>query len=131
MAGAEIIVYPGNEVEYVLDGEDISRWVSEAEVSEEGETLDFQGSGGASVARIPGPTTNGFTMTVANHPTPATLLRRLHRTRPKPTATLVITEFEGASQSMTVQCSSLTSNYDAGEVLTLDAEFTVVGELTA
>jgi hypothetical protein len=108
MAGgaAAPTVYGGGFVEYSLNGTDISPYVSEAELTEEDDVLEFKGSGGSATARIPNGVTNGFSLTVASNGTTAPLLRTLHRTVPKPT-----------------------HGYDSGDVITIDVEFTVVGDI--
>lgn len=131
MAGgaAAPTVYGGGFVEYSLNGTDISPYVSEAELTEEDDVLEFKGSGGSATARIPNGVTNGFSLTVASNGTTAPLLRTLHRTVPKPTATMVVTEYEGGTQTFSVQVSNLTHGYDSGDVITIEAEFTVVGDI--
>jgi hypothetical protein len=38
-------------------------------------------------------------------------------------------EYEGGTQSFSVQVSNLTHGYDSGDVITIDVEFTVVGDI--
>jgi hypothetical protein len=101
MAGgaAAPTVYGGGFVEYSLNGTDISPYVSEAELTEEDDVLEFKGSGGSATARIPNGVTNGFSLTVASNGTTAPLLRTLHRTVPKPTATTRATSSPSTSSS--------------------------------
>src|SRR6478752_6412585 len=125
-------VFGANQATYVLDGTDISRWVTKCDTPEEDQTVDFHGSGGAPTVVVPLDVKNTGSMTVAVNGTTWPLIRRLERSQPKPIVNLVITDYLGAeAETLPIQVMKATRKRGSGAVAEMDVDFNVIGALPA
>lgn len=121
--------FASTDVQLVVNGVDISQWVSDVKLDQKDDVSEFQGMGGSPKKRLPQGSTRSFTFTCAIHPT-TTFLRGLYSTSPKPLTTVALTEFAGSTRTFDAQLSSLTDNYKSGSVISMDVEATVVGPIS-
>ena len=129
--GGVTLMHDGNEVTYTLNGTDISREVNSGPLSEEGERLEWRGSGGHAMDVLPGQATNEITLNIRMNGTTWPLIRPLLRTVPRPTAELVIGYPWGESDTLTVRAMSKDPTTEANETMAMEITFAIEGTLAA
>jgi hypothetical protein len=129
MAIPDIPLATGKEATYVLNGEDISLWVTNFEFDSERNVVESEGSGNSPTKRRPTGKTHSLTFTVENHPTPLAILEPAYYDDPQPVLTFVVTR-GGREKTYQVQISHLTDTGGPGDALTYDVEATVSADPT-